>query len=394
MRNFSFALAAAALILASAPNNAALAQGSSGERIDKVSNQRLAGSAFASLTGLSYQQCERRCLADPQCKALEHVRGGGTPGKSTSRCRLFSSFGAAQASQGSDIGYKRSTVAKSKVAPPVVKSAPPVARSEPKVTSVPPPPPTSIQQRKILVPPPPVPAPGGPAMEQERRGPAVEEGARRQSSERATQSTREMERRAAAQESARREAAERAAQSERATRRVGSPPGSSPKPDLPVGSAAPAPTEWDVVPVFFGTDRSRRDQAKRIAYGSDRGHKLEVGRALVTVPKAHQVPNVERPWALKIPYTSIILYQEAEDPKKHFTIQELRALSKEDLLALVRDRLRGSRSFQDQALVFVHGYNNGFDDALYRTAQIAYDLKWSAASTPSTSRRSPRTIWP
>ena len=35
--------------------------------------------------------------------------------------------------------------------------------------------------------------------------------------------------------------------------------------------------------------------------------------------------------------------------------------------------------FQDQALVFVHGYNNGFDDALFRTAQIAYDLKYDGA---------------
>ena len=42
-------------------------------------------------------------------------------------------------------------------------------------------------------------------------------------------------------------------------------------------------------------------------------------------------------------------------------------------------RLQASRSFQDQALVFVHGYNNRFDDALFRTAQIAYDLKYDGA---------------
>lgn len=150
-----------------------------------------------------------------------------------------------------------------------------------------------------------------------------------------------------------------------------------PKLDSPAGGAGV--TDWDVVPVFFGTDRNRRDQAKRIGYGTDRGHKLEVGRALVTVPKLHQVPNVERPWAIKIPYTSVVLYQQNEDPKRHFTIQEIKALSKEELLALIRDRLQASRSFQDQALVFVHGYNNRFDDALFRTAQIAYDLKYDGA---------------
>ena len=29
--------------------------------------------------------------------------------------------------------------------------------------------------------------------------------------------------------------------------------------------------------------------------------------------------------------------------------------------------------------MLVHGYNNGFDDALYRTAQVAYDLKFDGA---------------
>ena len=152
-------------------------------------------------------------------------------------------------------------------------------------------------------------------------------------------------------------------------------PGAAP----PAGAGAAPSSDWAVVPVFFGTDRSRLDRPKRIAYGPTRGHRLEVGRALVTVPKAHQVPNVERPWTIRIPYTSVVLYQQEEDPKKHFTVQELKALSKEDLLALIRDRLSLSKNFENQALVFVHGYNNAFDDALFRTAQIAYDLNYDGA---------------
>jgi esterase/lipase superfamily enzyme len=165
-----------------------------------------------------------------------------------------------------------------------------------------------------------------------------------------------------------------AAAERRATRSV------APAPAPPAGSVAAPTSDWAVVPVFFGTDRSRLDQPKRIAYGPSRGHRLEVGRALVTVPKAHQVPNVERPWTIRIPYTSVVLYQQEEDPKKHFTVQELKALSKEDLLALIRDRLSLSKNFDNQALVFIHGYNNAFDDALFRTAQIAYDLNYDGAS--------------
>ena len=157
--------------------------------------------------------------------------------------------------------------------------------------------------------------------------------------------------------------------------------------ELPAGGAAPpaspadasGATEWDIVPVFYGTDRKRRDQSKRIGYGSDRASRLELGQAIVTVPKSHQVPNVERPWGIKIPYIDVTLYQEAEDPKKHFTIKELRAMTKEEFLRFVRIRLAGSQNFKDQAFVMVHGYNNGFDDALYRTAQIAYDLNFDGA---------------
>lgn len=163
-----------------------------------------------------------------------------------------------------------------------------------------------------------------------------------------------------------------------ATRSITSPAAGAPAPAEPV--VAPPPTEWDIVPVFYGTDRKRRDLAKRIAYGSDRAHMLQLGRALVTVPKSHQIPNVERPWAVKIPYLDITLYSEAEDPKKHFTIKDLNVLSREEMLRVVRERLGASRGFKDQALVFIHGYNNSFDDALFRTAQISYDLKFDGAA--------------
>ena len=137
--------------------------------------------------------------------------------------------------------------------------------------------------------------------------------------------------------------------------------------------------EWDVVPVFYGTDRNRNDLVKRIAYGADRARRLEHGRALITVPKAVQASYVERPWAIKILNLDVSLYQESEDPKKHFTIKELTALSKEKMLRLVRERLKGSAGFKDQTLVMIHGYNNRFDDALYRTAQFAYGLKFDGA---------------
>jgi esterase/lipase superfamily enzyme len=134
-----------------------------------------------------------------------------------------------------------------------------------------------------------------------------------------------------------------------------------------------------VVPVFYGTDRKSEANTKRASYSSERGKRLEMGRALVTVPKSHEVPNVERPWVYKLPFTNVVIYQEKEDPALHFTLKEVKALSEGELVALVRERLAASRDFKNHVFVFVHGFNNSFDAALFRTAQIAYDLKFDGA---------------
>jgi esterase/lipase superfamily enzyme len=133
---------------------------------------------------------------------------------------------------------------------------------------------------------------------------------------------------------------------------------------------------WDVVPVFYGTDRGREQLGANINYGTERARRLELGRALVTVPKAHQLPNIERPWAYRLPFTQIVLHSEPEDPRQHFTLKDVRPLSKEEFLRLIHERLQGSSNYKDHALVFVHGFNSSFEYALYRTAQIAYDIKF------------------
>jgi esterase/lipase superfamily enzyme len=172
------------------------------------------------------------------------------------------------------------------------------------------------------------------------------------------------------------------------------PPPSSEAPD-PVGSGAPppagspppasggeeakaAPGDWDVVPVYYGTDRTQTPNEKRLDYGSERGRRLELGRALVTVPKAHKVPSIERPWAIRM--FNVTLYEEAEDPNRHFTMDEIKALSEEEFLTLVKERLAASARYKDHAFIFVHGYNTSFDYAIYRTAQISYDLKFDGAA--------------
>lgn len=155
------------------------------------------------------------------------------------------------------------------------------------------------------------------------------------------------------------------------------PAGGSPPPPPPPPAASAE--QWDVVPVFYGTDRARVDTPTRIDYGDARGRRLELGQALVTVPKSHTEPQIERPWSFRIPFTGIEIGQ-SEDPKDHFTMKEISALSEADFLARVGARLSASSRYEKHALVFVHGFNTTFDFAVYRTAQMSYDLKFDGAA--------------
>lgn len=173
---------------------------------------------------------------------------------------------------------------------------------------------------------------------------------------------------------------------EQLTKQTTAPITAPPPPATATATAKPTAADeakarepWDVVPVYYGTDRAADASGTRLSYGSDRARRLELGRALVTVPKSHEVPNVERPWVYRLPFSSVILLQEKKDPSKHFTVKEIKAMSREELAQIVRDRLGASSDFKDQALVFLHGFNNAFESALFRTAQIAYDLKFDGA---------------
>ena len=178
------------------------------------------------------------------------------------------------------------------------------------------------------------------------------------------------------------------------------PMATAPKPEIKAGAgkpkkklvqpriaAAPAPEagpvaaqEFDVVDVFYGTNRQSRTNAARVSYSSADAGQLALGYARVTVPKIHQVPQVERPWAVRVPGTEIEITFESQDPRKHFTIASIEALPQDEFLAKARQRLAQSKTFKGQAFVFVHGFYNTFDDGLYRTAQIAYDMQFDGAA--------------
>lgn len=162
----------------------------------------------------------------------------------------------------------------------------------------------------------------------------------------------------------------------------------SPMPAQP-RSGAPAPAEgatppsdqpkpYTEVAIYYGTSREvagkrEVDGETTEIYGPNpnRDGKVSLGRAVVTVPnEGRTAGEINRP-RLKI----LSFGREAEDPSRHFMIYRVVALAEAEFkgAALFDKKPQGGR-FKDHAFVFVHGFNVSFDDALFRAAQIAFDM--------------------
>lgn len=128
-----------------------------------------------------------------------------------------------------------------------------------------------------------------------------------------------------------------------------------------------------IVPVFFGTDRNQIAGADRISFGSERTNTLTLGQTIVTVPKVKRDRGtIKRPWLER--YLGMTV---AGDPKLHFTIPKSGVTvydTESDFLLNVKRHIAQAGTYKDHAFIYVHGFAVTFDYAMYRAAQIAYDL--------------------
>lgn len=121
---------------------------------------------------------------------------------------------------------------------------------------------------------------------------------------------------------------------------------------------------YTVVPVFYGTDRAREERGTNSgSYGPERGE-LSYGMAEVSIPDDHRMGAIERPRWWKLQFR--------DDPQKHVVLHSIQELALSDFESFAVDRLESCT--KKEVLLFVHGYNVGFESAVLRTAQLAYDL--------------------
>ena len=123
------------------------------------------------------------------------------------------------------------------------------------------------------------------------------------------------------------------------------------------------------VRVFYGTNRTQTGEAKpALIYGRNSGP-LQYGYLDVTIPQSHKLAELETPkqWS---DYTMRVTNT---DMRSEFVLlDQVKPLPKDDFVLRLQREIQSSPS--KDVFVFVHGYNNTFEDTARRAAQLAYDL--------------------
>lgn len=123
-------------------------------------------------------------------------------------------------------------------------------------------------------------------------------------------------------------------------------------------------SNYTALDVFFATDRAQSPTDASV-FSDERSMAATVtlGKAVVSIPRDHRLGHLESPsiWRLEF----------RPDPEKHVVVQSTATLGDAAFYQGVADA--GTKA-NAGALVFIHGYNVAFRDALRRTGQLAYDL--------------------
>ena len=136
--------------------------------------------------------------------------------------------------------------------------------------------------------------------------------------------------------------------------------------NLPLGS--------HVYPVWYGTNRipvDRQDERKGYTSEPEPDSITHYGKCHVIIPKSHTYGSVSSPW-----YRRWI-----KESNINLSVKELMPLAEGDFLEDIRKTLLKEKLSDRSILVYIHGFNNSFEEAAIRAAQIGFDLKVSGITT-------------
>ena len=118
--------------------------------------------------------------------------------------------------------------------------------------------------------------------------------------------------------------------------------------------------------VWYGTNRKPLDENNPwIGFSNSRDQVIHYGTAYVFVPKSHQFGSVGSWWITRM----VTLNDD------RLRIRDIERLNEANFIRRMRDSLAAKNAGTRKALVYIHGYNVTFDEAIIRAAQIGFDLK-------------------
>lgn len=120
--------------------------------------------------------------------------------------------------------------------------------------------------------------------------------------------------------------------------------------------------------LWYGTNRRPVDPdnpARGYTGERDDDH-VHYGTCKVAVPKSHKIGSVGSSW-----WDRLLTWED-----DRLKLVELAGLAESDYWCELREAAAKKKPGERRALVFIHGFNVGFDDAALRAAQIAADLKF------------------
>ena len=121
-----------------------------------------------------------------------------------------------------------------------------------------------------------------------------------------------------------------------------------------------------MIDILYATDRAQDKEDVLQNFTGGRSPKMSFGVVGVRVPERHVEGRVERPWHFSLWTIDI---GRREFPGNDFLINRIVSLPEDKFVDALRDTHR------DTAVIFVHGYNNSFNDSAYRFAQIIWDAQ-------------------
>lgn len=124
---------------------------------------------------------------------------------------------------------------------------------------------------------------------------------------------------------------------------------------------AHAPSFTPKVRLLVATTRERGTPDDPDAFGAGRSHTVNHAALTISIPRHHKAGQIE--WPDQVP----------ADPAYHFLTTERSFLSPQAFNDEVRRSVMSGRGELGSVLVFVHGYNTLYEEAVYRFAQIVHD---------------------